>query len=437
MLNNKKKLKVLFVSGELIAGDVAYRLKQEGCVVKLYIKDESRKDCFDGMVEKTDDWKKELDWVGKDGLIVFDDVIFDNDADELSKKGFNVFGGNKRGNELELNREFAQKIFKKYGLKTLESRDFQKATLAIKYIEKNKGKWVVKQNGHDGSLTYIGSLDDGSDAISILKNFAKYNSSKSLQTISLQKRVDGVEVAVARYFNGQDWTSPIFISFEHKPLLDGDRGPLTAEMGTLAWYDKNEKNKLFLATLEKIKPYLMDTGYKGYVDINSIVSEDKLFPLEATMRFGSPTNQLQSEMHLSPWKNLLWNTATGKKFELKYKIGYSIVVSVAIPPFPYKSISSDYYLKDVQVLFKGKLTSSEKSQLHFEEVSMRDGNIYIAGSNGYILFSTGNGVDVEIARKKAYSLVDKLVIPRMLYRTDIGAKYVKKDSLLLKKWGWI
>ena len=83
------------------------------------------------------------------------------------------------------------------------------------------------------------------------------------------------------------------------------------------------------------------------------------------------------------------------------------------------------------------MTSSEKSQLHFEEVSMRDGNIYIAGSNGYILFSTGNGVDVEIARKKAYSLVDKLVIPRMLYRTDIGAKYVKKDSLLLKKWGWI
>ena len=31
-----EKLRVLFISGELIAGDLAYRLKQEGCDVKLY-----------------------------------------------------------------------------------------------------------------------------------------------------------------------------------------------------------------------------------------------------------------------------------------------------------------------------------------------------------------------------------------------------------------
>jgi hypothetical protein len=49
----------LFVSGELIAGDLAYRLKKEGCDVKLYIEDKSRRDCFDGMVKKTKDWRKE------------------------------------------------------------------------------------------------------------------------------------------------------------------------------------------------------------------------------------------------------------------------------------------------------------------------------------------------------------------------------------------
>jgi len=39
-----EKMRELFVSGELIAGDLAYRLKNEGCDVKLYVKDKSRRD---------------------------------------------------------------------------------------------------------------------------------------------------------------------------------------------------------------------------------------------------------------------------------------------------------------------------------------------------------------------------------------------------------
>lgn len=53
-------MRVLFVSGELIAGDLAYRLKLEGCEVKLFIEHPEQKRCLDGFVEKTDDWKKEL-----------------------------------------------------------------------------------------------------------------------------------------------------------------------------------------------------------------------------------------------------------------------------------------------------------------------------------------------------------------------------------------
>ena len=98
----KNKMRVLFVSGELIAGDVAYRLKQEGCEVKLFIEDKSRGDCFVNMVEKTNDWRKELDWVGKDGLIVFDDVGYGKVQDDLRKKGYTVFGGSKESDRFTI-----------------------------------------------------------------------------------------------------------------------------------------------------------------------------------------------------------------------------------------------------------------------------------------------------------------------------------------------
>ena len=66
-------MKILFISEDLVAGDLAHVLTKEGSSVKLYIEDEGRKESFENMVEKIDSWENELDWVGKDGLIIFDE----------------------------------------------------------------------------------------------------------------------------------------------------------------------------------------------------------------------------------------------------------------------------------------------------------------------------------------------------------------------------
>lgn len=432
-------MRVLFISGELIAGDVAYRLKLEGCQVRLFIADKSRRDCFENMVDKTNDWKKDLFWVGKKGLIVFDDIDYGKVQDELRGQGYRVVGGSAGGDKLEKNREFAQKLFAECGLKIQETKDFSDPKEAIAHIKKNKGKWVVKQNAHIGSMSYVGEMSDGSDVIGIIQSYQRYDKIEAIKTLSLQKKVVGVEVAVSRFFNGHNWLGPIFVNFEHKPFLFGDKGPLTAEMGTLAWYDDKEENKLFRATLAKIKPYLQKTGYRGYADINCIVNKKKITPLEATMRFGSPTNHLQSEMHISPWKDLLGAVADGRSFKFSYRRGYSVVVAIAVPPFPYHTTVQDY-LKGMDIFFKRKITNEEWGRVHFEEVSLRKKNsreLYICGANGYILFITGTGKTVAGARKQAYDLVDKLIIPKMMYRQDIGVKFLKKDGKLLKKWGWL
>lgn len=428
---------MLFVSRMLIAGDLAYRLKNEGCDVKLYIEDKGRKDCFDGMIEKTNDWKKELKWVGKDGLIVFDDVGYGKIQDDLRKKGYSVFGGNIEGDKLEMKREYSQKIFASCGINVEKPKDFNNIKSAITYIKKHKAKWVVKKNNHDDFFSYIGVLEDGSDVISFLEKYKNKISS----VISLQKKVEGVEVDVARYFNGNDWTSPILISFEHKPLMNNDIGPLTPEMGTLAWYDENENNKFFLATLAKLKPYLQKIDYRGYVDINSIFNKNGVFPIEATMRLAYPTNQLQSEMHLSPWKKLLMKTAKGESYNLRCKKSFSLVVLVAVPPFPYRSNFTEYCLKGVKIFFKNKLKKEELNRIHFDEVSLKktnEGNkYYISSENGFVCCVTGSGKSVQEAREKTHALVDKIVIPKMFYRTDIGLKFIERDKKLLKKWMWM
>ncbi len=431
-------MRVLFVSRDLSGGDLCYRLRQEGNDVKLFIHDKDQQQNLDGMVTKVNDWKKELKWVGKNGLIVFDSTGYGRDQDRLRAEGYSVVGGCELGDRLEDDRAFGEKILSECGIATIPSRSFRSLDEAIAFVKKNKGEWVVKQNGHVSKIfNYVGQMEDGSDVVEILKSYKRHNRKDSRQ-IELQKRIHGVEIGVARYFNGRDWVGPIEVNIEHKSLCAGGLGPKTYEMGTLIWYDKDEQNVLFQRTLVKLGDYLKKIGFHGDIDINCIVNASGIYPLELTARFGFPSTQLQSALHISPWGGFLKSVSDEKPYELRYRSGYGVVVLIAVPPFPYAAVSRKYSLQNVQVSFKNGLTEDERRRIHYEEVSARkDGTIYISGKGGFVVHVSGVGKTVEDAQAQAYSLAEKIVIPKKFYRTDIGEKFVKQERLLLQQWGYL
>lgn len=436
------KINVLFISRELIAADLAYQLEKEGCNVKLFIESEADRDCFHGIIDKTNDWKNELNWVGKNGLIVFDDVGYGKIQDDLRKNGYFVIGGSGDGDKLELDRKYGQEMLKLCGVEINDEFETKSLTIdcAIDFIIRNKGCWVLKQNDHDESFTYIGKREDGSDLISILENYkSRFGGS---YFCGLQKKVSGVEIAIGRFFNGKEWIGPLIFNIEHKNFCNDDIGPLGGETGTLMWYENDDNKKLFQKTLAKLKPQLQKSNYKGYIDINCIVGDKDIFyPLEITSRFGSSTNEMQSEIQKSPWSEFLLAVAKGEDYPLKYKQGYGIAVALTVSPFPYKTSDKKLSQKGVNIFFDKDLSREEFDHIHFEEVSIerKEGkdNYYIAGNTGYILYITGFGNTVDEARDQVYRLIDKIIIPKMFYRTDIGLRFIQRDQHLLKKWGWI
>lgn len=420
---------------------MAYRLKKEGHRVRLFIDDKTQSHNLNGLVEKTADWKKDLEWVGKKGLIVFDSSGYGKIQDSLRKDGYAVVGGSQFADRLEHDRQYGQKILSVCGMKIIPSVNFNSTKSAIKFIRENEGPWVVKQNGHiNTSFNYVGQLKDGKDVVSVLKNYNR-NNKKECISIDLQKKIEGAEIGVARYFNGNDWVGPIEINIEHKSLFNGDLGPKTFEMGTLIWYEENEKNKLFQETLSKMKPYLKSINFKGDVDINCIVNKKEVFPLEITPRFGWPSTHLHEEIHISPWGEFLRAISDGNRYDLKYKKGYGVVVLLSTPPFPYAVRTRKYYPEGMDILFKKKLSQEEMNRIHLEEVSLRknkkETQFYISSKTGFALHVTGMGKTVEEAREKTYGLIDNIVIPKMFYRTDIGLKFIEQDQKKLKEWGWI
>lgn len=434
-------MRVLFISGELIAGDLPHRLAEEGCDVKLFIAHPKQQDAQSGFVTKIDDWRGELDWVGRNGLIVFDDVGYGAIQDQLRRDGFRVFGGSLGADRLELDREFAQSLFARLGLETLPTVRFEQPAAAVRHIRTTPPcRWVVKQNDHDSALCYVGELEDGADAIDVLESYQQ----RGIRDVSLQQAADGIEIGVASYFNGQDWVGPVELNIEHKALCDGDVGPKTGEMGTLAWYSADGKQPLFNRVLAPLKPYLIENGFRGDIDVNCIVGERRVVPLEVTARLGCPIAHIHEALHLTPWREFLGAVADGRPIELDYRRDYGIGVTLAVPPFPYRGDGFAVYSAEGFPLRFQTAPSPDQRRRHYHFESVRrdigaDGRERYRVTNGlgYAAFVTGIGGTVAAAREDAYAAVANLCIPKAIYRTDIGKRFLETDERKLKSWGWI
>ena len=430
-------MKILFVSTDLVAADLARIMKEEGHDVRLHINEKDRTQCFDNIVEKSYNWKKDIKWVGTDGLIVFDNTGYGKIQDSLRKKGYSVVGGTELGERLELDREFGQEVFKKYGLLTYPLKDFDDIDDAVMFAQQNPKAWVIKQNGYETKMiNYVSQLPDGRDTISLLKNYLQ-NKSLARERITLHERVHGIEIGIARMFNGTDWVGPIEHNVEHPKFMPDDVGPMTSEMGTVAWYTEHE-TRLYKETLAKIKPFLIESGFRGDAALNCIVNENGAYILEATMRFGTPIAHLQAELQLSPWGEALNAIGRGQSYPLKMKSGYGIVVLLAVPPFPFARKMKGNPFFGVSAYFDA-LTHEEMRHVHFDGIAKRTNRdeYFISTNDGYVAYVTGHGATIEEAQRMAYGIIKKITIAKMMYRNDIGTKFAAEQLPRLTAWGWV
>ncbi len=433
-------MRILMISNDLSGGDLCIRLMREGHDVRVFVADRKQSGDLDGLIVKVRNWKKELGWVGTDGLILFDGTGWGKVQDRLRSEGFSVVGGSEIGDRSEEDRGFGQTILWTSGVRIVSSVDFRSLDDAADFVRKHPREWVIKQNGNASKIfNYVGSMKDGSDVISMLGYYREHQKRKHISDIELQERIHGMEIGIGRYFNGNDWVGPIEMNVEHKDLCDGDLGPKTFEMGTLTWFDDDEKNPLYVETLAKLGEFLRSAGFHGDVDINCIVNERGVFPLEFTARFGFPALQLQMALSESPWGEFLKAVADGKPYDFRYAKGkVGVVILVAVPPFPYSVPGRKIERQDIDIFFREELTEEELNRIHFQEVSRRDdGSYYVSGEGGQVLHVSGIGDTVEEARRSAYDLIGKIIIPKMFYRTDIGLRFMSEDLPKLREWGWV
>jgi phosphoribosylamine--glycine ligase len=420
-------------------GDIYLRLQQRGHEVRVFVEDPEAHDIMEGMLTFTANWRDELEWIrraGSDGIIIFEGVGWGETQDALRREGFQVVGGSAFGDRLEQDRSFGQEWMHRLGMHTAAVHEFSDFAEAIEFVERARQRFVLKFSGHGFASTrnYVGVMEDGADVAAVLRLQRSRWTYDEPPRFILMDHVSGVEVGVGAFFNGERFLDPPNLDWEHKRFFPGDLGELTGEMGTLATY--RGARRLFDATLGRSAPALAASGYCGYVNLNMILNAEGVWPLEFTCRFGYPGYSILDSLHEESWDSIFSKLCRRDSDRIATRDGYSVCVVLTVPSFPYYD-GYERLSKGAPILFRSALSEEEREQLHFAEVRLEGGQLVTAGSIGYIMVVTGLGARVEDARSAAYHLAERVVIPNLRYRCDIGEKFLRSDREEMIRLGWL
>ena len=201
------------------------------------------------------------------------------------------------------------------GMSVAESHAFDSFDDGIAFVRERPARYVLKLSGSDlaSGHTFPSELADGRDMIAMLE-WHNHRWVTERPSFILMERLEGVEIGVGGYFNGQRFLRPACLDWEHKRFFTGDIGELTGEMGTLVTYESDDR--MFAATLAKLEPALREAGHVGYVNINTIVNDRGIFPLEFTCRFGYPGYAILEPLQAGGWADLFTPHARSRDDEL-------------------------------------------------------------------------------------------------------------------------
>jgi phosphoribosylamine--glycine ligase len=408
-------------------GSLYMRLLADGHEVRVFIEDEGAQGTMAGLVPRTEDWRAELDWVGREGIILFEAVSEGYGAlqDALRRDGYQVIGGSVFGDRLENDRAYAQEVLAGLGMNIAAVHAFADPACGDAFLAAHPGRYVLKFSGPDFAShdNYVGQRSDGADVRAVLGGRFRARGGAAADYI-LMDHVEGVEMGVGAYFDGEDFLTPACLDWEHKRFFAGDMGELTGEMGTVATYDRSRK--FFELTLARVAPLLREHGHVGYVNLNTIVNSAGIWPLEFTCRFGYPGFAILEPLQETPWGELFARMARRSGRGIGVRPGFSVGIVLTTPPFPYtrKQVGEPVGLP---VLFDGPLDAGERRHLHYGEVGLDGEQLVTSGLYGWTMVVTGTGDSVAAARAEAYGRAGRVSAPNLRYRLDIGERLVAGD----------
>ncbi len=370
-------------------------------------------------------------------------------VDAFLKQGLKIWGPSKAAAQIESSKTFAKELMKKNNIPTAEFETFSNYNEAIKYVETKGAPIVIKASGLalGKGVTICKTLDEAKGALKAAMVDKVFGDSGS--EVVIEEFLEGMEFSAHAFCDGKTFKMLPF-SQDHKKIFDGDQGPNTGGIGTIAplpWTTDELINqvseKIVQPTLEGLKnlsspftgllyPGLMATGSPSFLKRGT----GGVKVIEFNCRFGGPECESYMRILKTDLLDILEACVQGTldKMKIEWHPLFAcciILCSKGYPDkydkgFPITGIEAAEKMEDVVVFHAGTAYSSSpplfqkggQGGVITNDLSAKA----LATAGGRVLGVTATGNDLKSALNKAYAAVKLIHFEGMHYRGDIGQK---------------
>jgi phosphoribosylamine---glycine ligase len=354
------------------------------------------------------------------GLVVIgpEDPLAAGLADRLTAAGIKTFGPSKDAARLEADKWFAKELMRHQAVPTAEARSFTDAAAAEEFVRQRGEPVAIKATGlaRGKGVILAYRVSDAIEAIDRLMRKKEFGEAGS--RIVIEELLMGPECSVLAFVDHKS----IYVmepAQDHKPVDDGDTGPMTGGMG--AYSPTPVVTDALLRTIERdilvpVIDGLVREGirYQGVLYAGLMLTTNGPKVLEFNCRFGDPETQPLMMRFQSDLLEVMLAVAEGKldRVQLKWDPRPALSVVATSRGYPGKyptglpigGIEEADSMHDVKVFHSG--------------TAQQDGRLVTDG--GRVLSVTALGDTIQQAQKRAYDAMGKINFEGMHYRRDIG-----------------
>ncbi len=352
-------------------------------------------------------------------VVAPDDPLVAGCVDMLNELGIPCFGPKKNAAIIEGSKAFAKKLMHKYGIPTAEYAIFTDMDEALSYLDTAPIPTVVKADGLalGKGVTVAMTREDACSAVRKAMEDKKFGASGD--RIVIEEYLEGPEVSVLSFTDGNA-VVPMVSSMDHKRAGDGDTGPNTGGMGTIApnpYYTDAVAaecmEKIFLPTIRAMKAEGRE--FRGCLYFGLMITKDGPKVIEYNCRFGDPETQVVLPLLESDLLTVMQAVTAGKlaECEVKFRDGNACCVVLASKGYP------GSYGKGFEIT----IPESVRPNVYVAGAALKDGKLVTSG--GRVLGVTAVAETLPEAIQRAYALAEQVTFENRYMRSDIGARALK------------
>ena len=349
-------------------------------------------------------------------VVAPDDPLALGCVDALEAIGVPCFGPRKNAAVIEGSKVFAKDLMKKYGIPTAAYEVFDSAESALRYLDTAPIPTVVKADGLalGKGVTVAMTREEAKAAVREIMEDKKFG--KSGDRIVIEEYLEGPEVSVLSFTDG-NVVKPMVSSMDHKRAGDGDTGPNTGGMGTVApnpYYTPEIAQRcmeeIFLPTIRAMKAEGRE--FRGCLYFGLMITRDGPKVIEYNCRFGDPETQVVLPLMESDLLTVMQAVTEGRlaDCDVRFRPEHACCVVLASAGYP------GAYGKGYEIT----IPDAVRPHVFVAGAALKDGRLVTSG--GRVLGVTATAGTLPEAVRQAYALADQVTFENRYCRRDIGGR---------------